>query len=242
MSPRVWDPCEWLPRRPRRLWRPLPCRQSTHPACHRPDECRDIFGDRCGPWRVPSDLCGPVIQGSAVSNNVGVRRRVCRVFHFECPHIYVVRYCTALNYGAAQIGGHSPWTTPISENITAFIRPMASRVCGLPAWERAPQPSRPAWKPFAGVPHSRRHDSCKTETLKSADRTAVTKRGTPIQELSLPTRGCSRITWRISSSCSVSSAGTPRCGRLSICRRSRWPSPTHSCAAPASESRDGAAS
>ena len=66
-------PCEWLPRRPRRLWRPLPCRQSSHPACHRPDECRDIFGDRCGPWRVPSDLCGPVIQGGAVSNNVALR-------------------------------------------------------------------------------------------------------------------------------------------------------------------------
>src|SRR6266480_1769227 len=50
-----------------------PCRQSSHPACHRPDECRDMFGDRCGPWRVPSDLCGPVSQGSAVSNNIDLR-------------------------------------------------------------------------------------------------------------------------------------------------------------------------
>src|SRR6266513_115785 len=96
---------------------------------------------------------------------------------------------------------------------------------------------------IAGVGETiRRQDSCKTETLKSADRTAVTRCGTPIQELSLPTRGCSRTTWRISSSCSVNSAGTPHCGRLAICRRSRWLSPTRSCAAPASESRDGAAS
>src|SRR5437762_5651668 len=51
----------------------LPRRQSSHPACHRPDECRDMFGDRCGPWRVPSNLCGPVSQGSAVSNNIDLR-------------------------------------------------------------------------------------------------------------------------------------------------------------------------
>src|SRR5256885_7706391 len=37
-------------------------------------------------------------------------------------------------------------------------------------------------------PPSRRHDSCKTETLKSAGRTAVTHCAAPIQELSRPTR------------------------------------------------------
>src|SRR2546421_10459965 len=52
-------------------------------------------------------------------------------------------------------------------------------------------------------PPSRRHDSCKTETLKSADRTAVTHGAAPIQQVSRATPGRARISWRRAGSFAV---------------------------------------